>query len=155
LHDWPIPVVHRRWNAFHGLVDLTWGENIDYGQIIKIIKGDYGKAASARYSPGKIKEVKKKVCIGEPKYNRISTSMAERANLSIRMSVRRMTRLTNAFSKKWENHGIMLALFFGVYNFCRVHSTLKTTPAMAAGLTDHVWTMRELLERASGQTLAA
>ena len=66
-----------------------------------------------------------------------------------------MTRLTNAFSKKWENHGLMLSLFFGVYNFCRVHSTLKTTPAIAAGLTDHVWTVRELLERAAATALPA
>jgi hypothetical protein len=70
------------------------------------------------------------------------------------MSVRRMTRLTNAFSKKWENHGIMLALFFGVYNFCRVHSTLKTTPAVAAGLADRPWTVRELLEKSSQTHLA-
>jgi len=71
-------------------------------------------------------------------------------NLSIRMGNRRMTRLTNAFSKKWANHEAMMNVFFGVYNFCKKHGTLKTTPAVAAGITDHVWTIRELLEATSG-----
>jgi hypothetical protein len=66
------------------------------------------------------------------------------------MSVRRMTRLTNGFSKKWSNHEAMMDLFFGVYNFCKIHGTIKTTPAVAAGITDHVWTVRELIEKTSG-----
>jgi len=86
--------------------------------------------------------------IGNPDSNRICTSHVERSNLTIRMGIRRMARLTNAFSKKWENHEAALALFFAYYNFCRVHGTLKTTPAVAAGITDHVWTMEELLTRA-------
>jgi transposase-like protein/IS1 family transposase len=137
------------WNAFEGLADLMWRGTIDYGQIVKIIAGAEGKSAATRYSPGKIKGIKKRVCQGNPKWDRISTSFAERGNLTIRMGNRRMTRLTNAFSKKWENHEAMMALFIGVYNFCRVHSTLKSTPAVAAGLTDHMWTVRELLERAA------
>jgi len=75
----------------------------------------------------------------------VCTSHVERSNLSIRMGVRRMTGLTNAFSKKWENHEANLAIWFLYYNFCRVHATLKTTPAVAAGLTDHVWSIDELL----------
>jgi hypothetical protein len=81
---------------------------------------------------------------------RISTSFAERVNLSVRMGNRRMTRLTNAFSKKWVNHEAMMNVFFGVYNFCKVHGTIKTTPAVAAGITDRVWTVRELIEKTSG-----
>jgi transposase-like protein/IS1 family transposase len=133
------------WGPYPGLIDLLWGSDINYGQIVKIIGS--APVAVTRYSPGKIKEVRRKRVIGEPKVDRISTSFAERMNLSIRMSVRRMTRLTNGFSKKWSNHEAMLDLFFGVYNFCKVHGTLKTSPAVAAGLTDHVWTIRELLEK--------
>jgi hypothetical protein len=99
--------------------------------------------------------------LGRPDQERVCTSHAERSNLQIRMTLRRMTRLTNAHSKKWENHGAAYALYFGYYNFCRPHTTLtestatgvgpmtKTTPAMAAGLTGHVWPVAELLEKAS------
>ncbi len=76
---------------------------------------------------------------------RISTSHVERQNLTMRMQIRRLTRLTNAFSKKWENHWAALCLHFAYYNFCRVHTTLRVTPAMESGLTDHVWTISELL----------
>jgi IS1 family transposase len=137
------------WGPYPGLIDLLWGESINYGQIIKII-GSAPVADRIRYSPGMIKEVRRKRVIGNPKVDRISTSFAERMNLSIRMSVRRMTRLTNGFSKKWANHEAMMDLYFGVYNFCKVHGTLKTSPAVAAGITDHVWTVRELLEATSG-----
>jgi hypothetical protein len=75
-------------------------------------------------------------------------SIVERQNLSLRMGVRRFTRLTNAFSKKWENHWAMIALWFAFYNFCRVHKSIRMTPAMAAGISDHIWTVRELLEAA-------
>ena len=82
---------------------------------------------------------------GNPDPDRICTSHVERQNLSIRMGMRRMTRLTNAFSKKWENLRAAIALHFAYYNFCRVHSSLRVTPAMEAGLTDHVWTLEELV----------
>jgi transposase-like protein/IS1 family transposase len=133
------------WQPYPGLIDLLWGNDINYGQIIKII--GHSGIATTRYSPGAIKEVHRKAVFGSPKQNRICTSFVERMNLSIRMGNRRMTRLTNGFSKKWANHEAMMSLFFGVYNFCKVHGTIKTTPAVAAGLTDHVWTIRELLER--------
>jgi hypothetical protein len=80
-----------------------------------------------------------------PDYERICTSHIERQNLTMRMQIRRLTRLTNAFSKKWENLRAAIALHFAYYNFCRVHSSLRVTPAMEAGITDHVWTIRELL----------
>lgn len=88
-------------------------------------------------------------CIGTPDLDKTCTSHVERQNLNIRMAIRRMTRLTNAHSKKWENHDAALALYFAYHNYCRVHSTLKTTPAIAAGLTDHVWNVGELLNKIS------
>ena len=86
--------------------------------------------------------------MGRPDPARICTSIVERSNLSLRMGLRRFTRLTNAFSKKWENHWAAVALWFAFYNFCRVHRSLRETPAMAAGIANHIWTVRELLEAA-------
>jgi hypothetical protein len=86
---------------------------------------------------------------GNPEPGRISTSHVERQNLTIRMLNRRMTRLTNAFSKKWANHRAALALHIAYYNFCRIHTTLKRTPAITAGLEDHPWTLRELVEKST------
>jgi len=86
--------------------------------------------------------------MGRSDPERICTSIVERSNLSTRMSVRRFTRLTNAFSKKWENHWAAVAVWFAFYNFCRIHKSLRTTPAMAAGISTHVWNVRELLEAA-------
>jgi hypothetical protein len=80
-----------------------------------------------------------------PDFERICTSHIERQNLTMRMQIRRLTRLTNAFSKKWENLRAAIALHFAYYNFCRIHSSLRVTPAMESGLTDHVWTITELL----------
>jgi hypothetical protein len=80
-----------------------------------------------------------------PDYERICTSHVERQNLTMRMQIRRLTRLTNAFSKKWENLRAAIALHFAYYNFCRIHQSLRVTPAMEAGLTDHVWELKELL----------
>src|SRR5262249_7138213 len=123
----------------------TFRFSVNYGQIIKT----YGRAAeddNRRYSPPTIVSIDKKIIIGEPDQDRICTSYVERNNLSIRTFVRRMTRLTNGFSKKWENHEAALALYFAYFNFCWKHSTLKTTPAVASGLTDHLWTVEELLQ---------
>lgn len=122
----------------------TFRFSVNYGQIIKT----YGRGAEddiRRYSPPTILSIDKKVIIGEPDQDRICTSYVERNNLSIRTFVRRMTRLTNGFSKKWENHEAALALYFSYFNFCRKHSSLQKTPAMEAGLTDHQWTVEELL----------
>jgi hypothetical protein len=103
------------------------------------------RSGETRYSPGVCVGARKQKVRGNPDMKKVSTSFVERQNLTMRMSMRRFTRLTNAFSKKAEALYNALALHFVHYNFCRVHQTLKTTPAMKAGLTDHVWTVDELV----------
>jgi len=116
------------------------------------------KTPETRYSPGKCTCVYKKVIQGDPDEALISTSYVERQNLTMRMSMRRFTRLTNAFSKKVENHAAAVALHFFHYNFCRIHRSLRVTPAMEAEVTDHVWGLDELvalLEQAEAAADAA
>ncbi len=126
-------------NAF-GLAD------VDYGQLHKVFGPETaGKGAERKYSPSRINGTKKVALIGLPRREHVSTSHVERHNLTIRMAMRRYTRLTNAHSKKYENHCHAIALFFMFYNFARVHSTLGTSPAVASGLVDHVWSIEELL----------
>ena len=122
----------------------AFGYNVDYAMLIKIYGAEPAK--EARYSPAVCIGANAKVIEGKPDPNLISTSYVERQNLTMRMQMRRFTRLTNAFSKKVENLGCMLALHYMHYNFCRVHQTLKMTPAMAAGVADHVWSVEELVE---------
>lgn len=124
-------------------VNEVLGTKADYGQIVKI----YGKQNQdeVRYSAGEVIEIKKKVICGNPIEENISTSYVERSNLTMRMSMRRLTRLTNAFSKKFENLNYALALHFAYYNFCRIHKTLRCTPAMEAGLTKTVWSLKDLI----------
>lgn len=98
-----------------------------------------------RYSPSTMIGIQKEVITGEPEIEHISTSYVERQNLSMRMGMRRFTRLTNAFSKKVENHAHAIALYFIHYNFVRVHKTLRVTPAMEAGLSNHVWSLEEVI----------
>ena len=119
----------------------------DFAQLVKSYKSDNAGAASAerRYSPGDFQGAKKTPVMGNPDPKLISTSYVERQNLTMRMSMRRLTRLTNAFSKKWENLNSALALHFAYYNFCRIHSSLRVTPAMEAGVTDHLWSLDELI----------
>jgi transposase-like protein/IS1 family transposase len=116
---------------------------VHFAQLIKV----YGspREGEQRYSPAEVKEVVPVKIMGHPKHDEICTSHIERQNLSIRMGMRRMTRLTNAFSKKWENLEAAYALWFAYYNWCRVHSSIRVTPAMQHGLTDHVWTIGELI----------
>jgi IS1 family transposase len=120
--------------------------DVDFAQLVKLF-GDYGQFenADARYSPPRIMEVISKVRIGNPDPEHISTSFIERQNLTIRMAIRRFTRLTNAFSKKLTHLKAAVALHFAYYNFCRVHSSLRVTPAMQAGITDRIWTLAELI----------
>ena len=128
-----------------GVEDVFAGQ-ADFAQIIKIY-GDYGQHdAAGRYSPSLMIETIVKIRDGRPDPRHISTSYIERQNLTIRMSIRRFTRLTNAFSKKLDNHKAACALHFAYYNFCRIHKSLRVTPAMEAGITDHVWGLRELLQ---------
>jgi IS1 family transposase len=123
-------------------VENAFGSEIDYAMLVKI----YGASndGESRYSPATCIGCRTGVLSGNPDPKYISTSYVERQNLSMRMGMRRFTRLTNGFSKKFENHAHQVALYFMHYNFCRVHKTLRVTPAMEAGLTNHVWTLEEL-----------
>ena len=123
----------------------AFGLDADFAQLIKLF-GDYGQHDSpeGRYSPSPIVEVISKVRTGDPDPDHISTSYIERQNLTMRMQLRRLTRLTNAFSKKLTHLKAAIALHFAYYNFGRVHASLRVTPAMEAGIADHVWTLAEL-----------
>src|ERR1035441_1241996 len=126
-------------------VEDAFGSEIDYAMLVKIY-GASNENPDSRYSPATCIGCRTGVLAGSPDPDHISTSFVERSNLSMRMGMRRFTRLTNAFSKKLENHGHMVALYFMHYNFCRVHKTLRVTPAMEAGLTHHVWSLGELID---------
>ena len=124
-------------------IERSFGSNVDYATIVKIYGAD--PEPQKRYSPAKCMGIDKDVKKGKPDMTHVSTSYVERANLTMRMSMRRFTRLTNAFSRKVQNLGHAVALHFMYYNFCRRHQTLGMTPAMAAGLEDHEWTIEELV----------
>jgi IS1 family transposase len=125
-------------------IEGAFGQDVDYAQLHKIY-GAQSDDDQRRYSPATCIGCDMKTVIGYPDPAHVSTSFVERQNLTMRMSMRRFTRLTNGFSKKIENHGHAVALHFMHYNFVRVHKTLRVTPAMEAGLADHVWTMEELV----------
>ena len=122
-------------------VDHAFGVDVDYGMMQKIYTGEEG----GRYSPAKFVGATKRTVTGEPNPRHISTSYIERQNLTMRMHMRRFTRLTNGFSKKLEMHVLNVALHFTYYNFCKIHQTLRVTPAMEAGISDHVWGIEELI----------
>ena len=124
-------------------VESAFGSDVDYAMLVKI----YGEARDreATYSPAECIGIRTVEINGSPRASQISTSHVERHNLTMRMSMRRFARLTNAFSKKLENHIAALALYFTYYNFCRVHQTLRVTPAMEVGIADHVWSVEELV----------
>lgn len=128
-------------------IEEAFGSDVDYGQAIKV----YGlplddNRIEARYSPSRCKEVQKNPIKGNPDPAHISTSHNERNNLTMRMSMRRFTRLTNGHSKKVENHVAAVNLHFMHYNFCRIHETLRVTPAMEAGIANHVWGLDEVIK---------
>jgi IS1 family transposase len=129
--------------AYLPAVEEAFASEIDFAQLVKV----YGapRDGAVRYSPARLMHTRSEVIRGNPDPKHISTSFVERQNLSMRMGIRRFTRLTNAFSKKAENHAHAVALYFVHYNFARVHGTLKQTPAMAAGLADHPWTLEEIV----------
>jgi IS1 family transposase len=130
--------------AYLEAVEGAFGGDVDYAQLIKM----YGPTPTpaGRYSPAECTGIKKVRVEGDPDREHVSTSYVERQNLTMRMSMRRFTRLTNAFSKKVDNHMHALSLYFAFYNFTRIHKTLKVSPAMAAGITDHLWSMEEIAE---------
>jgi transposase-like protein/IS1 family transposase len=121
----------------------TFGDYVDYAMLIKVYKAV--PDGERKYSPAEVSSVEVVPVCGNPDPDRICTSIIERSNLSIRMGTRRFTRLTNAYSKKWENHWAAVTLWYTYYNFCRIHQTLRVTPAMEAGITDHQWRIEELL----------
>lgn len=128
---------------YENAVSYSLGTRVDYAMLIKIYSNN--REGEQKYSPPEVEGIIVKPLIGYPEPSRICTSIVERSNLSMRTSIRRLTRLTNAFSKKWENLQAALSLYFAYYNFCRIHSSIRCTPAMESGLTGHVWTLRELL----------
>ena len=123
-------------------VESTFGDDVDFAQLVKLYGTD--PEMPRRYSPAKCLGATKSVVHGNPDPKHVSTSYSERQNLTMRMSMRRFTRLTNAFSKKWENLAAAVSLHFMHYNFARIHRTLKVTPAMEAGISDHVWSLEEI-----------
>ena len=129
--------------AYIPAVDLNLSDRCDYAQLIKIYASP--REGEQRYSPGEVVQTVQVVISGNPNPNRICTSHIERQNLTMRMQIRRLTRLTNAFSKKYESHKAAIALHFAYYNFCKLHQTLRITPAMEAGITERVWSIAELL----------
>ena len=130
--------------AYLTAVEDTFGTDVDYAMLVKL----YGSApeGDTRYSPPECVYVRREVIIGSPDVAKISTSYIERQNLTMRMSMRRFTRLTNAFSKKVENLRHSVAIHFMHYNFCRIHKTLRVTPAMEAGVSSHVWSIGEIVD---------
>jgi IS1 family transposase len=129
-------------------VSMAFGTDVDFAQLHKIFGPALDTGAQRRYSPGVCVGMKKQAVWGNPDMEKASTSFVERQNLTMRMSMRRFTRLTNAFSKKVENHEHAVALHFMHYNFAREHMTLKTTPAVYAGVTDKVWNITDIVQMA-------
>ena len=125
-------------------VEEAFGADVDYAQLVKMY-GNAPESAKGRYSPATCTGIKKIKIEGEPDIHKVSTSYVERQNLTMRMHIRRFTRLTNAFSKKVENHEASIALHFMYYNFVKMHKTLKCTPAMAAGVTAKLWEMTDVV----------
>jgi IS1 family transposase len=123
-------------------VERAFGADVDYAMLNKLYASTQEET---RYSPAECIGCERKRIMGVPDPAHISTSFVERQNLTMRMGMRRFTRLTNAFSKKVENHAYQVALHFMNYNYCRVHKTLRVTPAMEAGITDHVWSLEDIL----------
>jgi IS1 family transposase len=130
--------------AYLEAVEGAFGADIDYAQLVKMF-GAAPESAKGRYSPADCTDIKKNVIEGSPDKKHISTSYVERSNLTLRMHMRRFTRLTNGFSKKVENHAYSMALFSTYYNFVRIHSTLRMSPAMAAGVSDRLWEVSDIV----------
>lgn len=134
--------------AYYGAIARAFDRDVDYAQLIKVFASELNDGRG-RYSPPVMVQCEREHLIGRPDPDHISTSYVERQNLTMRMQMRRFTRLTNGFSKKRANHAAAVALHFAHYNLVRIHKTLRMTPAMAHGISDHIWTVGELLERVS------
>ena len=135
-------------NSYPEAVESGFGSEVDYGQIVKTYAVvNLAKDAANRYSPSEVVSVEKTVVAGMPDISRVTTSHVEKQNHTLRMHCRRLTRLTNAFSKKFENFEAAVALNFAYYNFCKTHTALRMTPAMAAGIESTHWTVEDLVKR--------
>jgi IS1 family transposase len=132
--------------AYLQAVEDAFGCEIDYAMLIKLYGNEGSFDDQRKYSPADCTGSIKEKIQGNPDLKHVSTSYVERQNLTMRMSMRRFTRLTNGFSKKVDNHCYALALYFMYYNFCRIHKTLRCTPAMAAGVTDHLWGIEDIIK---------
>lgn len=132
--------------AYVEAIERGFGCDADYGQIVKTYHAT--ELETRRYSPPEIVKIKRTSIFGNPDMRHVSTSYVERQNLTMRMHMRRLTRLTNAFSKKLDNFKSAVALHFAYYNFVRMHKSIRMTPAMAGGVTDHIWEVSDLIERA-------
>jgi IS1 family transposase len=130
--------------AYLEAVEGAFGDDVDYAQLVKLY-GTAPESAKGRYSPAECIGARPERITGNPDPAHVSTSFAERQNLTMRMHMRRFTRLTNAFSKKVENHAHAVALHFMYYNFVRIHKTLRVTPAMAAGVADRLWEIGDIV----------
>jgi IS1 family transposase len=131
-------------------VESAFGIGIDYAMLVKLYSNPAGTSTeNRRYSPGECCGSRKTAICGDPDAKHISTSFVERQNLTMRMHMRRFTRLTNGFSRKVENHCCAVALHYMFYNFARIHKTLRVTPAMQAGIANHVWTLEEIAKLAN------
>ena len=139
----PFQVTADGFGTYPSAIDATLSDRCDFAQLIKVYRASV--EGEARYSPAEVVSTERVPVIGNPDPKRICTSIVERQNLTMRMQIRRLTRLTNGFSKKLDNLWAALCLHFAWYNFCRVHKTLRVTPAMQAGITDRVWTVSEIL----------
>jgi len=133
---------------YYSAIASAFDRNVDYSQLIKVFASELN-TGRGRYSPPVMVKCERERLIGNPDPEHVSTSYVELQNLTMRMQMRRFTRLTNGFSKKHANHAAAVALHFAHYNLVRVHKTLRMTPAMAHGISDHIWTVAELLERIS------
>lgn len=133
--------------AYVDAVERSFGADVDYGQAVKYYEAE--PVGPGRYSPPRVIDIERSTIVGRPLEAHISTSYIERQNLTMRMSMRRFTRLTNGFSKKLENMKAAVSLHFAHYNFVRMHKTLRCTPAMAASVEPSLWTLRDLVERTS------
>ncbi len=136
------------WAPYPDAIDQAFAGDVDFATIVKDYTATPGNDAAHRYSPGNIRGSQRTVVFGDPDPSAISTSYVERFNLTTRMSSRRFTRLTNGFSKKLRNHRAAIALHIAWYNLCRYHESIRCTPAMALGVTDHVWSIGELIDAA-------
>ena len=162
IHDLAGRMAHRiqlttdGHNAYIQAVEDAFGADIDYAMLVKMY-GTLGQSKddARRYSPAECTGIQKRRITGNPNVRDVSTSYIERANLTMRMHMRRFTRLTNGFSKKLENHMHAVSLHFMFYNFCKIHLSLRVTPAMEAGIDDHVWSMEEVVMMADTQRVTA